>query len=315
MRQILTAIFMVTALACAGDDIAAITTTGGKTVKGTFKVKTAGIFHILPSGGKLYRWADIDPNGLPATVREAQRRRIVKALLRADAYYRKDAFEAATPLFKEVYRHRNYLKPKDEKRPEYANLSLKAKGLVEHEGEFMTFMERQKKRGLVQYRGKWVSAERAGENKAFRDAFWQVREGRDRIAAIKQLQSLIEKYPESKKLQEAQVLIEKLRNAELEPIVEAKREPGKELPAPKIDDYYTGLKGDIDKIRKAQRPEIPDPVYPESGRTGFPYHKEQDTVGYYIPKYTRDKEGFYHYSINGIKFKSKYPPRKMRLKK
>ncbi len=310
-------VFLLSAgLALAG--IEEIRLVNGKTVKGELEEEKAGVFHTHANGGKLYRWHEIDPASLPAAVRERQRRRVIGWLKQAHALYSRDEFKAALPYFRPAYAQRRYLTRDDRARPEYRNIKLKLQGLVEYKGKFIPFEQRQKALGLVFHQGKWRRKADLEAAQAYKEAMWQARVSRDPVQAVKDLQAVIARYPEADRRQDAEQMIEKLRTAAVkgpEPDVDPDPDPVDAPAPPKFDDYYPPLKAKVEDLAEVKKPELPTPIYPDANESAYPYFKDDDPRPYYIPQYIRDKQGFYHYKINGVQYKSRRPPPKVYLRK
>jgi hypothetical protein len=169
----------------------------GDVVEGRYDVEAHGLFHHTLVGGKLYRWHEIDAASLPAALREQVRERLLQRAVHAQALYAADDIDRAEPLFKAVADARHFLTPDDLARPELLALGYKARGWVQEDGEWMSFRERQRNRGLRLYDGEWLPAEIVRETIAFKGALQAAAGADDPERAALRLRALIARYPDS----------------------------------------------------------------------------------------------------------------------
>ena len=178
----------------------------GQLVEGKFNRKPEGLFLRSKYGGKLYRWHELDAQGLPRPLRDDVRQQVIDWLQEAQAHYDRGEIPQAQRLFKHAYSARGFLEIEDWERPEFENIGNKARGYVLHENRWIPFERRQEVVGLAQHRGRWLPVEEVKELKAFEQAIVKARKIQrlaqpsrvDYQNAIIGIREVLEAYPESK---------------------------------------------------------------------------------------------------------------------
>ena len=178
----------------------------GQLVEGKFNRKPEGLFLRSKHGGKLYRWHELDAQGLPRPLRDDVRQQVIDWLQEAQAHYDRGEIPQAQRLFRHAYSARGFLEIEDWERPELENIGNKARGYVLHENRWIPFERRQEVVGLAQHRGRWLPVEEVKELKAFEQAIGTARKIQrlaqpsrvDYQNAIIGIREVLEVYPESK---------------------------------------------------------------------------------------------------------------------
>ena len=177
----------------------------GQLVEGKFNRKPEGLFLRNKHGGKLYRWNELDAQGLPRPLRDDVRQQVVDWLQEAQAHYDRGQIPQAQILFRHAYSARGFLEVEDWERPELENIGKKVRGYVLHENRWIPFERRQDALGLTQHRGRWLPVEEVKELKAFEQAIGTARKiqrlaqpsSADYQDAIIGIREVLEVHPES----------------------------------------------------------------------------------------------------------------------
>ncbi|MDP7397303.1 MAG: hypothetical protein QF541_10565, partial [Lentisphaeria bacterium] len=178
----------------------------GRLVEGKFSRKPEGLYLRSKQGGKLYRWHELDAQGLPRPLRDEIRQQVIGCLQEAQAQYDRGQVPQAQVLFRHAYSARGFLEIEDWERPELENIRNKARGYVLHENHWIPFKQRQEALGLVQHRGRWLPVEEVEELKAFETAIVASRKIQhlaqpsrvDYQNAITGIREVLELFPETK---------------------------------------------------------------------------------------------------------------------